>query len=66
MRFGRGNELPAADQYCYTDIERDRQPKGSIYDGRASLEMIHAVYESARTRAAVELPMRNRRHPLAG
>lgn len=47
-------------------IERDRQPKGSIYDGRASLEMIHAVYESARTRAAVELPLRNRRHPLAG
>ena len=46
-------------------IERDRQPKGSIYDGRAALEMIHAVYESARTRAAVELPLRNRRHPLA-
>lgn len=47
-------------------IERDRQPKGSIYDGRAALEMIHAVYESARTRAAVELPSRNRRHPLSG
>ena len=47
-------------------IERDRQPKGSIYDGRAALEMILAVYESARTRAAVELPLRNRRHPLAG
>jgi predicted dehydrogenase len=46
-------------------IERDRQPKGSIYDGRAALEMIHAVYESARTRAAVDLPLRNRRHPLA-
>ena len=46
-------------------IERDRQPKGSIYDGRAALEMIHAVYESARTRAAVELPMRNRRNPLS-
>jgi predicted dehydrogenase len=47
-------------------IERDRQPKGSIYDGRAALEMILAVYESARTRATVELPLRNRRHPLAG
>lgn len=46
-------------------IERDRQPKGSIYDGRAALEMIHAVYESARSRAPVELPLRNRRHPLA-
>jgi predicted dehydrogenase len=46
-------------------IERDRQPKASIYDGRAALEMVLAVYESARTRAAVELPLRNRRHPLA-
>lgn len=46
-------------------IERDRQPKGSLYDGRAALEMILAEYESARTRSAVELPLRNRRHPLA-
>ncbi len=46
-------------------IERDRQPKGSVYDGRAALEMIHAVYESARTRGPVELPLRNRRNPLA-
>lgn len=45
-------------------IERDRQPKGSVYDGRAALEMIHAVYESARTRGPVDLPLRNRRHPL--
>ena len=62
--LGQGNVWIAQD--LLQAIERDRQPKGSIYDGRAALEMIHAVYESARTRAAVELPMRNRRHPLAG
>lgn len=45
-------------------IERDRQPKGSIYDGRAALEMILAVYESFRLRGPVELPLVNRRHPL--
>jgi predicted dehydrogenase len=46
-------------------IEKDRQPKGSAYDGRAALEMIHAVYESHRQGAAVELPLKNREHPLA-
>jgi len=45
-------------------IEKDRQPKGSIYDGRASLEMILAVYESYRLRASVDFPLKNRRHPL--
>jgi len=43
---------------------KDRQPKGSIYDARAALEMILAVYESQRLRAAVDLPLRNRRQPL--
>jgi predicted dehydrogenase len=61
--LGQGNVWIAQD--LLQAIERDRQPKGSIYDGRAALEMILAVYESARTRAAVELPLRNRRHPLA-
>src|SRR5688572_19899292 len=46
-------------------VEKDRQPKGSIYDGRAALEMILAVYESQRLRAAVDLPLKNRRHPLS-
>jgi predicted dehydrogenase len=45
-------------------IERDRQPLGSIYDGRAALEMILAVYEAHRLRAPVDLPLKNRRHPL--
>lgn len=46
-------------------IESDGQPLGSIYDGRAALEMILAIYESHRARTAVELPLKNRKHPLA-
>ena len=45
-------------------IEKDRQPLGSMYDGRAALEMIQAVYESDRHKGPVELPLRNRQHPL--
>lgn len=46
-------------------IERDRQPKGSIYDARAATEMILAVYDAHRQRTAVDLPLVNRRHPLS-
>jgi predicted dehydrogenase len=46
-------------------VEKDRQPRGSVYDGRAALEMILAVYESYRSRGPVELPLRNRQHPLS-
>ncbi len=45
-------------------IEQDRQPLGSMYDGRAALEMILAVYESHRAGGPVELPLKNRKHPL--
>jgi len=45
-------------------IAKDRQPRSSMYDGRASLEMIMAVYESQRVGRAVELPLKNRQHPL--
>ena len=45
-------------------IEKDRQPLGSMYDGRAALEMILAAYESHRLRGPVELPLKNRQHPL--
>jgi predicted dehydrogenase len=45
-------------------VEEDRQPLGSVYDGRAALEMILAVYESHRRSAAVPLPLAQRRHPL--
>jgi predicted dehydrogenase len=46
-------------------IEKDRQPLGSMYDGRAALEMILAIYESHRLKGPVELPLKNRQHPLS-
>jgi hypothetical protein len=46
-------------------IEQDRQPLGSVYDGRAALEMIMGVYESQRLNRPVDLPLKNRQHPLA-
>jgi predicted dehydrogenase len=56
------NKLIVAD--LMDAIEKDRQPLGSIYDARASLEMILAVYESHKLEKPVDLPMKNRRHPL--
>ncbi len=46
-------------------IEQDRQSACSVYDGRWSIEMIVSIYESQRTGARVELPLRDRRHPLS-
>jgi predicted dehydrogenase len=45
-------------------IEKDRQPLGGMYDGRAALEMIFAVYESHRLNAPAELPLKTRKNPL--
>jgi predicted dehydrogenase len=47
-------------------IEKDREPLGSMHDGRAALEMIHAVYASHRAGGPVTLPLKERNHPLAG
>lgn len=47
-------------------VETGRRPLGGIHDGRASLEMILAVYESHRLGRPVDLPLANRKHPLAG
>ncbi len=57
-----GNRLIAFD--LLQAIEMNTQPKGSMYDGRAALEMILAVYESHRLNAPVGFPLKNRRHPL--
>ena len=46
-------------------IRENRQPAGSIYDGRAAVEMIVAVFESQRLGKPVELPLANRQNPLA-
>jgi predicted dehydrogenase len=57
-----GNHLIALD--LIRAIETNAQPKGSIYDGRAALEMIMAVYESHRLKGPVPLPLKSRAHPL--
>jgi predicted dehydrogenase len=61
-RHHLGNCLIARD--LIHAIESNTRPKGSIYDGRAALEMILAVYESHRLGTPVRLPLKNRRHPL--
>jgi predicted dehydrogenase len=61
--LGAGNVLIVKD--LIDAIARDRQPLGSMYDGRAALEMILAVYESHRLNRPVELPLKERSHPLA-
>jgi len=60
--LARGNHLIALD--LIRAIETNTQPKGSVYDGRAALEMILAVYESHRLNAPVTFPLKNRKHPL--
>jgi len=61
--ISRGNRLIALD--LTRAIETDTQPKGSMYDGRAAVEMIMAVYESHRVKGPVVLPLKNRDHPLS-
>jgi len=61
--LGMGNVAIAKD--LIRAIATDTQPLGSIYDGRAALEMILAVYESHRVSAPVALPLQNRKHPLS-
>ncbi len=61
-RHAYGNRLIALD--LIRAIETGSRPRGSIYDGRAALEMILAAYESHRLKAPVRLPVQNRRHPL--
>jgi predicted dehydrogenase len=45
-------------------IEHDHQPLCSMYDGRASVEMISAVFESHRVGRTVPLPLTTRENPL--
>ena len=45
-------------------IEKDRQPLCSVYDGRASIELIAACFESQRVGKPVALPLSTRKSPL--
>ncbi|MSR31052.1 MAG: Gfo/Idh/MocA family oxidoreductase [Gemmataceae bacterium] len=60
--LGQGNGWIVKD--LLEAIAKDRQPLGSGYDGRGALEMIMGVYESFRVGAPVEMPLKNRKHPL--
>lgn len=46
-------------------IRDDRQPECDVYQGRWTIEMIHAVFESHRVGGRVALPLESREHPLA-
>ncbi len=45
-------------------IEQDREPVSSARDGLWATEMIVSIYESQRRGARVDLPLKDRRHPL--
>lgn len=47
-------------------MSKDREPLGGMLDGRAALEMIHAVYASHRAGTPLPLPLKERGHPLEG
>ena len=57
-----GNALLVAD--LLEAIEQDRKPACSEQDGRWTIEMITSVYQSQKTAARVDLPLKDRRHPL--
>lgn len=45
-------------------IEEDRYPECNVFEGRTTIEMIAAVFESQRQGAPVKLPLENRENPL--
>ena len=62
LAYGAGNTAAVKD--LIGAIEEDRQPEASIYEARTSTEMIIAVFESHRLGRAVDMPLKNRKHPL--
>jgi predicted dehydrogenase len=59
----QGNRLAVLE--LLAAIRQDRQPQGNIYDARAAIEMIVAVFESQRQTAPVNFPLANRQNPLS-
>jgi predicted dehydrogenase len=57
-----GNELAVKD--LLSAIENDRQPECSMYEGRVTIEMIAAVFESHRLGGPVRFPLKTRENPL--
>jgi hypothetical protein len=46
-------------------IAEDRQPECNIYEGRTTIEMISAVFESHRAKQPVRIPLENRGNALS-
>ncbi|MCA9041995.1 MAG: Gfo/Idh/MocA family oxidoreductase [Planctomycetaceae bacterium] len=59
---GGGNHMAVLD--LLRAIKEDTQPVASMYDARAAIEMIVAVFESHRLGTRVEFPLENRENPL--
>jgi predicted dehydrogenase len=57
-----GNVLACQD--LLAAIEEDRLPECSVYEGRATVEMIAAIFESHRLGGRAEMPLTNRKNPL--
>ncbi len=61
--------FPAANRRVVDDwlaaIRENREPVCSGFAAMKSLEMIHAVFAAGISRGRVELPLKERRHPLA-
>jgi predicted dehydrogenase len=61
--FVEGNKAAAID--LIEAIRSDKQPKLNVYEARATLEMMHGVFESHRLQKPVSFPLENRQHPLS-
>lgn len=46
-------------------IRENRQPLANVYEARAAVEMVAAVFESARLGTPVAFPLRERRNPIS-
>ena len=59
---GQANARMVRDLLDASDQKRD--PVCSARDGRWSVEMVLSIYQSQKTGARVEFPLKDRRHPL--
>lgn len=61
-RHQGGNLMAVRD--LIDSIEQDRYPECNVFEGRTTVEMIAAVFESHRLGKAVNFPLANRKNPL--
>lgn len=63
LKLTRGHSKPIND--LLVAIDEDRQPLCSARDGRLTIEMVFAAFESHRLNGArVEFPLTEKRNPL--